>query len=586
MAKFTDKIKNQSGKSKKWLYIVGGVIVFVVIYLYLSSGNTTSSDNRSDLAPVPGGIQNQQGGKYSAEYTRALQQNNQLLAQEAQMQGESSVATMINTGDVKGPTCQHTCCSCQKPKLKDTINAWVKSGKISQATADALDALSKKNLSVGDYAKQLDRLVREGKLTPEQARQLLAAYQREHGDALAAQTAKDFDADIQSGKLPVDAANDLLNLERNGASTGDYAEALARLVKEGKISPEMAKKLLAAYEKKHGQLSKLDMNGLVDTGLSADFTPVKTKAQPNLADQSVQQTSLPGFSNTLEHPQLQDSQVANNDSAEEAALAQARQQQIAALSTSMKTQAGNIIKGISVSTQQAVVATPPKPKPGAEDAEAGSDQSGASTGSDKDNAKGPVVKAGDIEFAVLDTAVDSDYPGSPVMATIVQGKLKGGKLLGKLTTGKNGNDRVILTFTMLNMPNWAEPQSINAVAIDPKTARSAIATSVNYHILSRYGALFASAFLEGYADTFTQAGTIIVDNGTTVQTNPPLSPKQRIFAGIGKFGSATSSAAENYFNTPPTVKVKSGVGLGILFMENVTKPKNAGAQPESISTKK
>ena len=140
------------------------------------------------------------------------------------------------------------------------------------------------------------------------------------------------------------------------------------------------------------------------------------------------------------------------------------------------------------------------------------------------------------------------------------------------------------------MPNWSEPATINAVAISPDNARSAMATSVNHHYLSRYSSLFASAFLAGYGDTFAQAGQIVVPGTQDSKGNPviintgSLSPVQRVFAGLGKVGQQTSSAAEQYFDTPPTVKVSSGVGLGILFLGNVSKAEGAKQKSASGNT--
>src|SRR5205085_12065562 len=67
--------------------------------------------------------------------------------------------------------------------------------------------------------------------------------------------------------------------------------------------------------------------------------------------------------------------------------------------------------------------------------------------------KAPLIKAGTILFGVLDTAVDSDYPDTPVMVTIVQGPMKGAKLLGKLNLAQ-GKDKVSLNFTLMDRDDW------------------------------------------------------------------------------------------------------------------------------------
>lgn len=667
MAKF--KIKKPETKGQKIVAFIIAVVVIFLVFIYLSSGSddNVSGSNSSSVTPSPN-IDNVPGGKTDPEYYRALIASNQESARQAQLTGQSSVSTVVNTS---GPgfqkdkeSCSHKCCTCEPAKVQDTVKQLLASGKISQATADQLNDLAKKNLSVGDYAKALDKLVREGKLTPEQARELLEQYKKQHGAAVAAKGAKAIDALVKSGKLPLDAANELMDLQKNGASVGDYAKHLAQLVREGKISPAEAKRLLAEYKKSHGGGAGVTLdkylkaknadnaaqqggNGLSDSmspqsyaqhlaelvregkltpeqakklwqkykkshGLAkkmmtpaeyakhlqelvkeGKISPEEAKAMLAAYKKRYAQAQGPSLNDVLSSSgdyaaqnksamdaavasgQFQDSLTASAPTTpEEQALLQAREEQIQKIATSMQNQATSIIAASKPAAQAFMMATPDKNQGLQKDTSDDSANAKADNKT-KDANKPPIVKAGDIEFAVLDTAVNSDYPDSPVMATIVQGKLKGGKLLGKLSRGSsNSNDRVTLTFTLLNMPKWSTPVKITAVAIDPQTARSALATSVNHHYLSRYSALFASAFLEGYGETFQQAGQVIIpgtsDGGKPVIINSAsMSPKERAFAGLGKVGQETGSAAEQYFNTPPTVKVKSGVSLGVLFMQNV-----------------
>lgn len=583
-----DKLKKSTGKSKNTVMIVVVVVLVILVFLYLRSGDSgeVGANDRTSVTAIPD-VQNVPGGsQVSANYARAINQSNKVNAQRAQSLGQNFVATVDNTGfgQSKNQKCTEKCCACKVKTLKSTLANWLSTGKLSKQTAAALGELNKKNLSVSDYADALQRLVKAGKLTPEQARELLAKYKKEHGDDIAKAGAKEMDALIKSGKLPLSAANALLNLQKNGASVDDYAQALAKLVKEGKISKATAAKLLAEYKKKHGGLQTVSLDNLIKHGLPGSFSAGSFNNQ-NLANPNAMSGALPNarnFSGMQAKPVMQDSQVGGEPmSSEEAALLAARKQEIEALSASMKTQATSIIKGNATPTQVAMVAQVPKTAAdsGVSGSESAKNAKESENGQNTNHQAPPFVKAGDIQFAVLDTAVNSDYASSPVMATIVQGKLKGGKLIGKLSRGgNNNNDRVILTFDLLNMPNWSKSVPVKAVAIAPETARSALATSVNHHYLSRYSSLFASAFLAGYGQTFSQAGQIIVAGGGTdskgnlpVITTGALSPKQRIFAGLGKVGEQTSSAAEQYFNTPPTVRVKSGVGLGILFLGSVSK---------------
>src|SRR5262249_6481187 len=138
-----------------------------------------------------------------------------------------------------------------------------------------------------------------------------------------------------------------------------------------------------------------------------------------------------------------------------------------------------------------------------------------------------VIKAGTIYFAVLDTAVNSDFPDTPVMATIVEGKYKGARVMGRIVTTKGVTgqmDRVTLNFTIMNDDSWPRTKGITAYGIDPDTARIAIASSVNYHYLMRYGSIIATSFLQGYASAITNAGTSTTGIFGTSTTHPELNP--------------------------------------------------------------
>ena len=212
---------------------------------------------------------------------------------------------------------------------------------------------------------------------------------------------------------------------------------------------------------------------------------------------------------------------------------------------------------------------------GASSGSSSSSSAGSASGSSADSMLGaPLIKAGTILFAVLDTAVNSDYPDSPVLATIVDGKYKGAKLMGKLqiTKGVSGQqDRIMLNFTLMNMDEWAKSKTSNAFAIDPDTARSALASSVNYHYMQRFGALMATSFLQGYGQAaMSSGGSQVASAFGTSSTNATLSPSSKMAVAVGQMAQAVGTATQNYTNRPPTVVVDSGVGLGILFMTDLS----------------
>ncbi len=189
---------------------------------------------------------------------------------------------------------------------------------------------------------------------------------------------------------------------------------------------------------------------------------------------------------------------------------------------------------------------------------------------------GPTIKAGSILFAVLDTSVDSDNPG-PIMATIVAGKLKGAKLIGQFSLTKK---KLLLTFNVLNIPGVQNSVSINAVAIDENTAQTAISGHVNNHYLLRYGTLFASSFISGYADALSNAGSTSVTGPLglfSVKSTTKLTTEQQMAVAAGNVGSQYAQKMGQNFDTPPTVTINSGVGMGILVMSDFQLPKRASS---------
>lgn len=179
------------------------------------------------------------------------------------------------------------------------------------------------------------------------------------------------------------------------------------------------------------------------------------------------------------------------------------------------------------------------------------------------------IKAGTVLFGVMDTAVNSDIPG-PILATIVSGKLQGARLVGNFQHEAQQTG-VVIQFNQLSIPKRQHSLSIQAVAIDPDTARTALASSVDRHILLRYGSIFASSFISGYGKAITQQGTTTVSplTGTTTTSTPPLDNRQIFFAALGELGTQWGQAIKPYFNTPYTVLVNQGTGIGVLFLTDV-----------------
>lgn len=181
-----------------------------------------------------------------------------------------------------------------------------------------------------------------------------------------------------------------------------------------------------------------------------------------------------------------------------------------------------------------------------------------------------IIKAGTVLFGILETAVNSDEPG-PVMASIVGETFQGAKLLGGIKT-TNDAEKVVISFNLLSLPGRPASVPVSVVAIDPDTARTALASDVDHHYLLRYGTLLASSFMEGYGKTIANAGSVTTNNpgaNTTTTATPSLSGKKEVYAAFGTVGEKWGKVSGNTFNTPNTVTVDSGVGVGLLVLEDI-----------------
>lgn len=696
--KFPPQFKFATMDAKTRLFVIVAIVAFIFFLGYLAYryfGGGAGAAGPSKVATAPSGLQSVPGSQLSPEYYRALMQANQQAAQQAQITGGSAVPTLINVQGQQSSNCTVLCPGDEGANVADDINDLVKNGKLSQEDANRLLDLAKRNVSVADYAAALDELVRQGKLTPEQARALLEKYKKQHENALLNESAQAMDGLIKSGQLPLDVANELLELQKRHLTPAEYAAELARLVREGKITPEMAAALLAQYSQQQAreknniaaaglmQMAKdgsfspevanaliglqkrnvgvdaygAELNRLVAAGKMSPETAARLLAlykqqrasivscdpvnklisqggavgaqgqklldmqtnnvslttytdelkravqvgtiTPDIAANILKQcqmlftiaaapagalptidTNIPGAEDFARLQQRLQTAVPVEApvSADQFAVTQTqvvtetasdRQQRIQDLMNAMSTQAATLVAAWQPVTMQHVQGSAEKIK---EAALLTTGAAGTTTTTVKQTVtevKPALIKAGTILFGILDTAVNSDYPDTPVMATVVSGPLKGARLIGKLALAQ-GQDRVTLNFTLMDMEGWPSAKSVSAFAIDPDTARTALANEVNYHYLMRYGSVFASSFLSGYASAIQSSGSVqTVSPTASITATPPLSAQDKFRVALGQVGTTLSGIVQGWVNTPNTVKVNAGVAIGILFTTEV-----------------
>jgi intracellular multiplication protein IcmE len=178
--------------------------------------------------------------------------------------------------------------------------------------------------------------------------------------------------------------------------------------------------------------------------------------------------------------------------------------------------------------------------------------------------KGPVLaQPGHISFGELLTAMNSNEPG-PVEAEIVSGRFKNAKLLGKF---KREKDRLIIQFNEMTLNH--QSYAISAYAIDAKTARTYVATSVNHHTLVRWGSLIAASLLGGVDNALAMSNSnTIMGNGYAAISQSLTGPEIPLYAA-GNVGNVLTPIMAKRFSEPPTVREAQGAPIGLLFMKPV-----------------
>lgn len=252
-----------------------------------------------------------------------------------------------------------------------------------------------------------------------------------------------------------------------------------------------------------------------------------------------------------------------------ARLAEEQQRNIDSIVAAMDGQAKAALKAWATFTPQTYIEGSPS-----EDTSAGVG-AGATDGTSTEETTPPLIKAGEVIFAVLDTGVNTDEP-SPVLARVVHGKFKGAKLIGSVSKSDNQfAEKVILNFNSMNSPQYEKSISVSMVAIDPDTARTAIASDVDHHYLLRYGSLFASSFMEGFGQAISEQGTVSQQSGSgdsssTTTTKPKLTGKEQFFSALGNVGSKWAEVVGENYDRPITISVDAGTGIGLLVLQDIT----------------
>lgn len=572
-----NRIANLLGntKTRTMVLIVLGVLIFGVVIAVSQSDSKSKGPEvaaPSKTTSVPNEVKSTPGSDVSRKYAELQQKANERGAAEAAKKGTTFIPTL--TGNVQGLNDQDF--EKQLTSAYGDIGGKCSKAEVEQLKKKGLDTTAvilqlKKD---GCTAAQISSLF----TCDEIAAALLAEKACEAGGC-SADVVKTLKAQgLNENKIAATLKNNgcatkdiVASLKANGATieqitaalkeSGASAEEIATALKDnGYEAVEIATAMSKAGYSKNDILAALTKAGFSPVDVSKALTALNA-AQVNPALLAQQQAAAEAAA------RLQ----AQQEAQQLAAYSQQREGKIKELVSAMDAERKEAMDVWTNVPQQTFTQGEWQQKKA--EAEKAAAKSGTSTSkggkSSKDTANNKIIlKAGSILFAVLDTAVDSDEPG-PVMATIVSGTLKGSKLMGSMQTNLT-SESISLNFTAINMPNEAKSMGISAVAIDPDTARTALASEVDHHYLYRWGSLLASSFVQGYASAVASSGSTSTTSqgaaGTTTTTSSPAqNSKQQLFSGIAAVGAKWSQVVGQNFERPITVTIEQGTGIGVLI---------------------
>lgn len=177
-----------------------------------------------------------------------------------------------------------------------------------------------------------------------------------------------------------------------------------------------------------------------------------------------------------------------------------------------------------------------------------------------------LIPAGRGVYAVTKLAADSDT-GGPVVVTAESGPIAGDDMTG--TFSRRG-DRLVVTLNSISLPD-GEQESIDGLLIAPDSMETAVASSVDQHVMSRFVLPVAAAFVAGLGQAIEQSNSTVAVSpfgGFTAQNH--LNLNQQLGVAAGSAGAQLQNFLLQDRPNGPTVKLAAGVNVGVIFLKPVT----------------
>lgn len=181
----------------------------------------------------------------------------------------------------------------------------------------------------------------------------------------------------------------------------------------------------------------------------------------------------------------------------------------------------------------------------------------------------PVVKGGDIRYAVNAIALNTDFEG-PVKVEFLDGDLKGWIGMGSFELNEFGA-KMKVTVERLIDPVGGSHEATGYV-LDPETTLWAAASDVDYHIIYRYGGYGLGTVLAGFTE-LAEARKVrserVGSNGDVQTEYREPDGKQITWTLLGAFSELWEKAFKDNINRPITVTLAPDEELGVLFEDSV-----------------
>ncbi len=138
---------------------------------------------------------------------------------------------------------------------------------------------------------------------------------------------------------------------------------------------------------------------------------------------------------------------------------------------------------------------------------------------------------------------------------------------------KNDNDRLIVRI--MTVEHHGVPLDVRGLVVSPDTMETAVASSVDEHYLERFALPAAAAFVAGLgqAVAMTNATTQLSPLGGATTQMGSLNLKQQAMVGAGAAAAQVAQTLQQETPKGPTVHLAANVGVGVMFLGNVSAPK-------------